>query len=134
MFDSDEFSVNVAGMLGKNVSNSPQRESTLRPPVTRNVIIRFLRCTIFCFVCLQILSKKYLRCSARMMVVQLQKLLRMKLNIPQDKQVGTIIIFFGIIIKEIRSLRVRSRLSVFVWTLVFVLALVFASLVKARLK
>lgn len=34
-----------------------------------------------------ILSKKYLRCSARMMVVQLQKLLRMKLNIPGEKQV-----------------------------------------------
>lgn len=33
------------------------------------------------------LSKKYLRCSARMMVVQLQKLLRMKLNIPQEKEV-----------------------------------------------
>ena len=38
--------------------------------------------------CLQILSKKYLRCSARMMVVQLQKLLRMKLNIPGEKQVS----------------------------------------------
>lgn len=33
------------------------------------------------------LSKKYLRCSARMMVVQLQKLLRMKLNIPAEKEV-----------------------------------------------
>ncbi|KAL9983991.1 hypothetical protein ACROYT_G006242 [Oculina patagonica] len=33
------------------------------------------------------LSKKYLRCSARMMVVQLQKLLRMKLNIPEEKEV-----------------------------------------------
>lgn len=33
------------------------------------------------------LSKKYLRCSARMMVVQLQKLLRKKLNIPDEKQV-----------------------------------------------
>jgi len=33
------------------------------------------------------LSKKYLRCSARMMVVHLQKLLRMKLNIPEEKQV-----------------------------------------------
>ena len=37
---------------------------------------------------MQILSKKYLRCSARMMVVQLQKLLRMKLNIPGEKQVS----------------------------------------------
>lgn len=33
------------------------------------------------------LSKKYIRCSARMMVVQLQKLLRMKLNIPNEKEV-----------------------------------------------
>lgn len=37
---------------------------------------------------LQTLSKKYLRCSARMMVVQLQKLLRMKLNIPAEKEVS----------------------------------------------
>ncbi|XP_068745272.1 polycomb group RING finger protein 1-like [Montipora capricornis] len=37
-----------------------------------------------------ILSKKYIRCSARMMVVQLQKLLRMKLNIPEDKQVDIV--------------------------------------------
>lgn len=33
------------------------------------------------------LSKKYIRCSARMMVAQLQKLLRMKLNIPHEKEV-----------------------------------------------
>ena len=39
-------------------------------------------------MCLQILSKKYIRCSARMMVAQLVKLLRMKLNIPEEKQVS----------------------------------------------
>jgi len=39
------------------------------------------------FYFLQTLSKKYLRCSARMMIVQLQKLLRMKLNIPAEKEV-----------------------------------------------
>lgn len=41
---------------------------------------------------LQTLSKKYLRCSARMMVVQLQKLLRLKLNIPEEKEVCRIIV------------------------------------------
>lgn len=37
-----------------------------------------------------VLSKKYIRCSARMMVAQLQKLLRMKLNIPEEKQVDIV--------------------------------------------
>lgn len=36
------------------------------------------------------LSKKYIRCSARMMVIQLQKLLRIKLSIPEETQVDIV--------------------------------------------
>ena len=54
-------------------------------------LVRNFDMSIFCVLYLQKLSKKYLRCSARMMVVHLQKLLRMKLNIPEEKQVGIIL-------------------------------------------